>query len=103
MFVTRGKANATHEMLRTGLTMPYMEYADYDPTGRFLLTAAVNSFNLWSACGELLVKDNVTDRLQQIKWRTCPSLFSGVEQAKIAAEYEKYGAGYRKQDEAYLE
>lgn len=91
-------------VLIRAVVVSYMDVAEYDASGRFLLTASSSNgnFSLWSSLGELLFKDKTPDKMHAICWRPDPKPFSAKELAGIADQYDQFGLSYRLKDEAFL-
>jgi translation initiation factor 3 subunit B len=93
------KKNNQLEIFKS-LKVPYMNFAQWDPSGRCLLTCTeTGHFSVWNGLGEQLFKDSALD-LNQITWRPRPKIFIAEDKEKtIVSKMKELEAKYEKEDD----
>lgn len=85
--------------------MIYMSYAEWDPSGKLLLTASNNTktFMIWNSFGNMIFKDTFLKELSFIQWRPRPRFQIPERQLKdIQNDFASIVKKYEDQDDKIL-
>lgn len=102
-FTRKEKGKLISEITRTYNNLSYMNNAGFDSTGRYIFTSSqkTNSYQLWTAFGDQIFKDTVSDLsgLTNIVWRPrLTGLLDEKKTAEIEANLKNYKKNYEEED-----
>ncbi|KAL4443207.1 hypothetical protein ABPG74_002274 [Tetrahymena malaccensis] len=106
-FTRKDKGKLISEITRSYNNLSYIDSAAYDQSGRYIFTSSqkTKSFQIWTAFGDQIFKDTITDPagIKNIIWRPrLTHLLDEKQESQIQTTYKDYKKIYEEEDDKII-